>query len=176
MDHVCVTKVTAFHSQGPTYEQLAAETFGIAKTMIRRMLACMCLGISDVVMHGAPASMEFRCAAHSTHSSLRTTQHAHLCLPLHTAHMQELLMQTGHYSEKARRHALLGMSDLFQRHPEEMRQHAHQFFPKVAERVGDPDQAVRQALRALLRERVMPLVDGAALRPFMPVIMAHVCG
>eukprot|EP00798_Chlamydomonas_sp_ICE-L_P013490 gene13490-19348_t len=94
----------------------------------------------------------------------------------HNLTLQELLAQTGHYSEKARKNAFLGMADLFNRHPEEIRQHAHQFFPKIAERVGDPDQGVRVAMRALLREQVMPAIHAGALRPFMPVIMAHVSG
>ena len=49
---------------------------------------------------------------------------------------QELLNQTSHYSEKARKQSLVGLSDLFSRHPEELRQHTHLFFTKVAERVS----------------------------------------
>lgn len=44
---------------------------------------------------------------------------------------QDLLKQTGHYSEKARKHALQGLADLFTRHPAELRQHTHMFFTKV---------------------------------------------
>ncbi len=36
---------------------------------------------------------------------------------------QELLSQTSHYSEKARKAALTGLSDLFSRHPEELTTH-----------------------------------------------------
>lgn len=48
----------------------------------------------------------------------------------------------------------------------------------MAERVGDGDAAVRQALRALLREQVLPQLNAGMVRPFMPVLMAHMsrCG
>ena len=45
------------------------------------------------------------------------------------------------------------------------------FFPP---QVGDGDPDVRLALRSLMRERVMPLLQPGVVRPFMPVIMAHV--
>lgn len=40
--------------------------------------------------------------------------------------------------------------------------------------MGDGDPDVRLALRSLMRERVMPLLQPGVVRPFMPVIMAHV--
>ena len=85
-----------------------------------------------------------------------------------------MLNQTSHYSEKSRRQSLAGLSDLFTRHPEELSQHTHLFFNKVAERVGDGDADVRTALRSLMRDKVMPLMQPGAIRPFMPVVMAHV--
>jgi hypothetical protein len=47
------------------------------------------------------------------------------------AHPQELLVQTGHYSEKARKAALAGLCDLFAKHPQELPQNTHAFFTKV---------------------------------------------
>jgi hypothetical protein len=41
--------------------------------------------------------------------------------------------------------------------------------------MGDGDADVRKALARLLREQCIPNVEGGALRPFMPMIMAHVC-
>lgn len=37
---------------------------------------------------------------------------------------------------------------------------------------------MRQALRALLREQVLPQLNAGMVRPFMPVLMAHMsrCG
>jgi pre-rRNA-processing protein IPI1 len=46
----------------------------------------------------------------------------------------------------------------------------------LAERVVDGDSAVRVELRTLLDSRVLPLLGPLALRPFMPLLMAHVCG
>ncbi len=47
---------------------------------------------------------------------------------------------------------------------------------RLMERVADADSSVRQALQALLRDRMCPLVAPGQLRPFMPLIMAHVAG
>lgn len=89
---------------------------------------------------------------------------------------QELLSQTSHYSEKTRRSALQGLGDLFGRHPDELRRHIGDVLTALAERAVDGDAAVRATLRALLREHVLPLLEPKVIRPFMPVIMAHVCG
>lgn len=52
---------------------------------------------------------------------------------------------------------------------------AHVQHHAVLLQVGDGDPDVRAALRSLMRERVMPLLQPPGiLRPFMPVIMAHV--
>lgn len=44
-----------------------------------------------------------------------------LFLSLASYVLQELLSQTGHYSERVRKDALTGMSELLARHPEELR-------------------------------------------------------
>lgn len=44
--------------------------------------------------------------------------------------MQELLSQTSHYSEKARKSALLGLADLFTRHPQELTNHVGPVYTK----------------------------------------------
>lgn len=90
--------------------------------------------------------------------------------------VQELLGQTSHYSEKTRRSALQGLADLFQRHPDELRRHTGDVLSALAERAVDGDAAVRSALRSLLREQVMPHLEARVIRPFMPVLMAHICG
>ncbi|KAG1657712.1 hypothetical protein FOA52_002516 [Chlamydomonas sp. UWO 241] len=88
--------------------------------------------------------------------------------------LSELLVQTGHYSEKARKAALSGLCDLFAKHPQELPQNTHAFFTKVTERVADGDAGVRQALRVLLSEHAFNKLPPGAIRPFMPVLMAHV--
>ncbi|EFJ52309.1 hypothetical protein VOLCADRAFT_86599 [Volvox carteri f. nagariensis] len=88
----------------------------------------------------------------------------------------ELLNQTSHHNDKSRRHSLVGLADLFGRHPEQLRLHASQVMGTLAERIVDGDSSVRSALRELLHGSVLPLLGQDALRPFMPVVMAHICG
>ena len=45
---------------------------------------------------------------------------------------------------------------------------------KLAERVGDADKEVREALLALLGDCVLPALGPAALAPFLPLLTAHV--
>lgn len=45
----------------------------------------------------------------------------------------------------------------------------------AAERVADGDGGVRAALRALLGGTLLPALGPAALAPFVPLLMAHVC-
>ena len=51
-----------------------------------------------------------------------------------------------------------------------------QVLATLAERVVDGDESVRTALRAFLSSCVLPVLGPDAVRPFMPIIMAHVCG
>lgn len=51
-----------------------------------------------------------------------------------------------------------------------------QVLASLAERVVDGDEGVRSALRTLLGGSVLPTLGPDAVRPFMPIVMAHVCG
>jgi pre-rRNA-processing protein IPI1 len=88
---------------------------------------------------------------------------------------QDLLNQTGHYNEKSRKHALVGLGDLFTRHPGELAAHVGAVYSRVVERMADSDEDVRKAAQQLLRSQMVPLIPSASMRPFMPMIMAHVC-
>ncbi|KXZ43238.1 hypothetical protein GPECTOR_96g704 [Gonium pectorale] len=90
--------------------------------------------------------------------------------------LKELLNQTSHHNDKSRKHSLVGLADLFGRHPEQLRLHAGQVLGTLAERIVDGDSAVRAEMRGLLGGSVLPVLGPDAVRPFMPVIMAHVCG
>ncbi|GLI64097.1 hypothetical protein VaNZ11_007270 [Volvox africanus] len=90
--------------------------------------------------------------------------------------LKELLNQTSHYNDKSRKHSLVGLADLFGRHPEQLRLHASQVLGTLAERIVDGDSSVRSTLRDLLNNSVLPVLGSDVLRPFMPVLMAHVCG
>ncbi|GFH15170.1 uncharacterized protein HaLaN_11348, partial [Haematococcus lacustris] len=53
--------------------------------------------------------------------------------------LKELLAQTGHYSEKSRKHGLLGLADLLARHPEELGKHVGVVYSRLSERMADAD-------------------------------------
>lgn len=89
--------------------------------------------------------------------------------------LQELLNQSGHYSEKVRKGALAGLSELLLRHPDELRRQASSVLERLVERITDPDKAVRAALRPLLADRLLPLLGAAKLGPFLSLIMVHIC-
>ncbi len=63
---------------------------------------------------------------------------------------QELLVQTGHYSERTRVAGLAGLGDLLGKHPEQVPRNAAQLLEGLAPRVSDADGGVRKALLALL--------------------------
>ena len=44
---------------------------------------------------------------------------------------------------------------------------------RLAERMHDPEEDVRAALKDLLRKAVLPPLQGPALVPFLPLLMAH---
>ncbi|KAK9808862.1 hypothetical protein WJX72_005380 [[Myrmecia] bisecta] len=88
--------------------------------------------------------------------------------------LKELLGQVGHYSEKVRKEALLGLVDLLKKHPKELKRHTGPVLEKLAERITDVDKAVREALRGLLAGAVLPLLAGGAIVPFLPLLVAHV--
>ena len=46
----------------------------------------------------------------------------------------------------------------------------------LAERIADPEAPVRDALHALLAAHVLAGLGPAAVAPFAPLLMAHVCG
>eukprot|EP00884_Botryococcus_braunii_P001684 jgi/Botrbrau1/11516/Bobra.0198s0013.1 len=88
--------------------------------------------------------------------------------------LKELLVQTGHYSGRVRKGALLEMMGLFIDHPQQLRQQVGPVVEKLAARVGDAEAGVRSALRELLGTAVLPQVGGPALAPFIPLLTAHV--
>lgn len=88
---------------------------------------------------------------------------------------QELLSQCGHYADKVRKDALIGLGDLFTRHPDEARRHTGAIFEALADRVTDGESPVRKELKTLLQDKLLPLLSPLALGPFVPLLMAHVC-
>lgn len=71
-----------------------------------------------------------RWAARDEHPPKRPPQHRHSTRPTRHPPAQELLSASSHYSEKARKSALIGLADLFARHPLELRGHVGTVYTK----------------------------------------------
>ncbi|XP_022147799.1 uncharacterized protein LOC111016649 [Momordica charantia] len=70
--------------------------------------------------------------------------------------LKELLQQTSHYNAKVRKGALLGIRDLFSKHPAELRLHRYAVIEKLRERIDDSDKVVRETLYQLLKSVIFP--------------------
>ncbi|GAB4823624.1 hypothetical protein N2152v2_010670 [Parachlorella kessleri] len=89
--------------------------------------------------------------------------------------LKDLLGQCSHYSEKVRREAVRGLGELVAARPKELTRHATLVMETLSERITDGDKSVRSALREALAAPVLPTLGPAALGPFVPLLMAHVC-
>ncbi|KAK8466466.1 hypothetical protein PHAVU_008G104000 [Phaseolus vulgaris] len=70
--------------------------------------------------------------------------------------LKELLQQTSHHNPKVRRDALMGIKDLFTRHPAEQKSHKYAAVEKLRERIGDDDKVVRKSLYDLFKVVILP--------------------
>lgn len=52
--------------------------------------------------------------------------------------------------------ALMGIKDLFLKHPDELRLHMYAVIEKLRERIGDDDKLVREALYQLFKSVIFP--------------------
>ncbi|XP_047152629.1 uncharacterized protein LOC124824261 isoform X3 [Vigna umbellata] len=94
--------------------------------------------------------------------------------------LKELLQQTSHHNPKVRREALMGIKDLFTRHPAEQKLHRYVTVEKLRERIGDDDKVVRKSLYDLFKIVILPcckednqeLVD-SLLMPYIFNAMTH---
>ncbi|CAD7697967.1 unnamed protein product [Ostreobium quekettii] len=89
--------------------------------------------------------------------------------------LKELLSQLSHYSAKVRRDAMEGMGQLFEANPGELNKHAAAVVEGIGERCTDNDGRVRTTLLRLMSKWVLPLLGVHAFRPFLPLLMAHIC-
>lgn len=110
-----------------------------------------------------------------------------------------MLAQVTHYSARMRREALQSLRELLGDHPWCGRRpqprttqpppltllvhyyrllalHAARVFGALAPRLADEEREVRSALRALLREAVLPALPPPALAPFVPLLALHTAG
>lgn len=88
--------------------------------------------------------------------------------------LQDLLNQCQHYSASVRLDAVGGLRELLSSHPEILQHYLSQIIDRVSQLVVDKDPTVRSAVIKLFRQ-VIPQVDVHKMRPFFPIISAHVC-
>ncbi|KAI6677920.1 hypothetical protein NL676_038716 [Syzygium grande] len=92
--------------------------------------------------------------------------------------LKELLQQTSHHNPKVRRDALMGIKDLFLKHPDELRLHMYAVIEKLRERIGDDDKLVREALYQLFKSVIFPSCKELTLQgnqgPFVSLMMAYI--
>ncbi|PRQ44133.1 putative pre-rRNA-processing protein IPI1/Testis-expressed sequence 10 protein [Rosa chinensis] len=88
--------------------------------------------------------------------------------------LKELLQQTSHYSSKVRKDALLGIKDLFLKHPEELRLHKYAVIEKLRERIGDDDRLVRETLYQLFKSVIFPGFKEDNQELFVSLMMAYI--
>lgn len=88
--------------------------------------------------------------------------------------LKELLQQTSHHNSKVRRDALMGIKDLFTKHPEELRSHLHVVIGKLRERIGDEDKLVRETLYQLFKSVIFPGCNQDNEGPLISLMMAYI--
>ncbi|KAB1219903.1 Testis-expressed sequence 10 protein [Morella rubra] len=88
--------------------------------------------------------------------------------------LKELLQQTSHHNSKVRRDALMGIKDLFLKHPTELRLHKYAVIEKLRERIGDDDKVVRETLYQLFKSVIFPRCKEDNQGLFISLIMAYI--
>ncbi|KAJ3036555.1 Testis-expressed sequence 10 protein [Rhizophlyctis rosea] len=88
--------------------------------------------------------------------------------------LKELLVQSRHYSTGVRKDAVVGVRDLFQRHPHALLSQLSPLFEALAKLIVDEDDDVRKALISLMQS-FAPAVAKDQFRPFLSLVMAYTC-
>ncbi|KAK3227006.1 hypothetical protein Dsin_006868 [Dipteronia sinensis] len=88
--------------------------------------------------------------------------------------LKELLQQTSHHNVKVRKDALLGIKDLFQRYPAELKLHRYVVIEKLRERISDDDKVVRETLYQLLKSVIFPACKEDNQGQFVSLMMAYI--
>ncbi|KAF9583273.1 hypothetical protein BGW38_009857 [Lunasporangiospora selenospora] len=86
----------------------------------------------------------------------------------------ELLTQLKHYSPGTRKDALLGLRDLFHRHPHLLPLHLGTLMNAVVRLLIDDSSSVRKALQNFLGEFI-PLLHPRDIHPFLPLLIVYNC-
>ncbi|KAJ6711391.1 hypothetical protein OIU79_007775 [Salix purpurea] len=88
--------------------------------------------------------------------------------------LKELLQHTSHHNAKVRKDALMGMKDLFLKHPEEIKLHRYAVIEKLRERISDDDKTVRENLYQLLKSVILPGCKEDNQGPVISLMMAYI--
>ncbi|KAF9690196.1 hypothetical protein SADUNF_Sadunf01G0170500 [Salix dunnii] len=97
--------------------------------------------------------------------------------------LKELLQHTSHHNAKVRKEslfsipfedALMGMKDLFLKHPEEIKLHRYAVIEKLRERISDDDKTVRENLYQLLKLVILPGCKEDNQGPVISLMMAYI--
>ncbi|XP_024993388.1 uncharacterized protein LOC112527160 isoform X1 [Cynara cardunculus var. scolymus] len=88
--------------------------------------------------------------------------------------LKELLQQTSHHNAKVRRDALIGIRDIFLKHPTELKMHRLSVIEKLRERMSDEDKLVRETLYQLLKAVIFPGCKEDNQGTFISLMMAYV--
>lgn len=86
----------------------------------------------------------------------------------------DLLNQCQHYSTSVRLDAVNGLKELLSVFPEILEQRLSQIIDRISQLMVDKDPTIRSALIKLYKQ-IAPSVDIHKMRPFFPVVSAHVC-
>ncbi|KAI9012803.1 hypothetical protein BC832DRAFT_264783 [Gaertneriomyces semiglobifer] len=88
--------------------------------------------------------------------------------------LKDLLVHLRHYSAQVRKDAVIGLRDLFGRHPDALSAQLSAFFESVCKLTIDDDGGVRK-VALLLLEDVCPTLSEDHVRPFMSLAIAYTC-
>ncbi|KAH6762130.1 hypothetical protein C2S52_019563 [Perilla frutescens var. hirtella] len=88
--------------------------------------------------------------------------------------LKELLQQTSHHNPKVRKGALIGIKDILDNHPNELKLHKLAVVEKLRERIGDDNAPVRDTLYQLFKSVIFPGGVKDNQGPFVSLMMAYV--
>lgn len=87
-----------------------------------------------------------------------------------------MLVQLNHHNASVRHDALLGLREIFQRHPDLFSEHLPKFIEQVFSTVVDNSASVRLASHLLIK-LFLSSVDNSVISPFFDTLIAHLnCG
>ncbi|KAF9165515.1 hypothetical protein DFQ26_009832 [Actinomortierella ambigua] len=90
------------------------------------------------------------------------------------ATFSELMIQLKHYSPGTRKDALMGLKDLFHRHPHLLPLHLGTLVNAIVRLLIDDSSVVRKALQAFLSE-FTPMLHPRDIHPFLPLLIVYTC-